>query len=100
MMIQSIGDKMNRIEIIHIRINSARSVNVVKNLLKQALKTNSNEMAHLTKIYHHQRIENDLCVMLNWNAAEMAGTWRDPGQPLTVALKEFGHVDHSVWVEI
>ena len=91
---------MHEIETIHIRVNSVHSVDAVKELLKDALKTNSKEMAHLVKIYHHQHIMNDLCVMLNWNTAEEAETWQDLGQHLAAALKAFGSIDHSVWVEI
>lgn len=90
---------MSRIEIIHLRVNGVRSVAAVMNLLKQALKTDLNELAKSVNVYHHQSIEEDLCVILNWKTAEMAKSWSDLGLHLTSALKEFGRVDHSVWVE-
>lgn len=90
---------MHRIEIIHLRVNGAGSTKEAVELLKQALKTNSNEIAHLVKIYHHLSVEGDLCVILNWESGEIARSWCDLGLHLTSALKEFGRVDHSVWVE-
>ena len=90
---------MSRIEIIHLRVNGVRSVKAAKDLLKQALKTNASEIAHLVKIYHHRSIEEDLCVVLDWKTAEMAKSWCDLGLHLTSALREFGRVDHSIWVE-
>lgn len=90
---------MHRIEIIHLRVNRVHSVNAVKDLLEHALKTNSNEISHLVKIYHHQSIDEDLCVILHWNTAEMTRTLSDLGLRLTSALKDFGRVDHSIWVE-
>lgn len=90
---------MSRIEIIHLRANGVRSVNAAKDLLKQALIADLNEVAQSMKVYHHQSIEEDLCVILNWKTAEMAKSWCDLGLHLTSALKEFGRVDHSLWVE-
>ena len=90
---------MSKIEIIHLRANGVRSVKAAKDLLKQALKTDLNEVAQSVKVYHHQRVEEDLCVILNWKTAEMTKSWCDLGLHLTSALKEFGRVDHSVWVE-
>ena len=90
---------MSRIEIIHLRVNGVRSVKAAKDLLKQALKTNASEIAQSVKVYHHQSIEEDLCVILDWKTAEMAKSWCDLGLHLTSALKEFGRVDHSVWIE-
>lgn len=90
---------MHRIEIIHLRVNGVRSVAVAKDLLKRALNADLKEIAQSVKVYHHQRIEGDLCVVLDWQTAELAKCWRDLGLHLTSALKEFGRVDHSVWVE-
>lgn len=98
-MIQTTGDNMRRIEIIHLRVNGTRSVEAARDLLKQALKTDLNEISQSVNIYHHQSIEEDLCVILNWKTAEMTKSWYDLGLHLTAALKEFGWVDHSIWIE-
>ena len=90
---------MHRIEIIHLRVNGVRSVNAAKDQLDQALKTDLKEIAQSVKVYHHQTIKEDLCVVLIWKTAEMARFWINLGLHLTSALREFGRVDHSVWVE-
>lgn len=91
---------MNHIEIIHLRMNHISDFKSVKNQLKPILKTVQKETSQTVKIYRRPEIKGDLCVMLGWNSGNNAGLSRDLGANLTASLKEFGRVDHTVWVEI
>lgn len=51
------------------------------------------------KTYHHASLETDLSVHLHWESGgpELNGTAL--GLRLAQALKDFGLIDHSVWIE-
>jgi hypothetical protein len=52
-----------------------------------------------TKIYRHAALETDLSVHLRWDSEWPERTGSSPGLHLAQALKEFGLVDHSIWIE-
>jgi len=91
---------MNRVEIIHLRMNGSHSRKAAKDLLATALKIDQDEISQSVKIYRHQSIEGDLCVILDWKSADMVRSYSDLGLQLTSSLKEFGRVDHTIWVEM
>ena len=51
------------------------------------------------KIYRHAALELDLSVHLHWESERPERNGSDPGLRLAQALKEFGLVDHSIWIE-
>ena len=51
------------------------------------------------KTYHHAALETDLSVHLHWKSEQPEQNGSSLGLRLAQALKEFGLVDHSIWVE-
>jgi len=51
------------------------------------------------KIYRHAALESDLSVLLHWESARPEQNGSSLGLRLAQALKEFGLVDHSIWIE-
>ncbi|MGD0918389.1 MAG: hypothetical protein ABSB22_18215 [Thermodesulfobacteriota bacterium] len=51
------------------------------------------------KTYHHAALETDLSVHLLWESEQPEQNGSSLGLRLAQALKEFGLVDHSIWVE-
>jgi len=50
-------------------------------------------------IYHHAALETDLSVHLHWESEQVEQNGSSLGLRLAQALKEFGLVDHSIWIE-
>jgi hypothetical protein len=51
------------------------------------------------KTYRHAALETDLSVHLHWKSERPEENGSALGLRLAQALKEFGLVDHSVWME-
>jgi len=51
------------------------------------------------KTYHHAALETDLSVHLGWNSVQPERNGSALGLRLAQSLKEFGLVDHSIWIE-
>jgi len=51
------------------------------------------------KVYHHAALENDFSLHLYWEGEQLERNGSALGIRLAQALKEFGLVDHSVWIE-
>jgi hypothetical protein len=51
------------------------------------------------KIYRHAALETDLSVHLCWKSDQPGENGSPLGLHLGQALREFGLVDHSVWIE-
>ena len=51
------------------------------------------------KTYRHTAFENDLSVHLYWESEEPGKEGSGLGLRLAQALKEFGLIDHSIWIE-
>jgi hypothetical protein len=51
------------------------------------------------KTYRHAALETDLSVHLHWDSEPPEPNGSALGLRLAQALKEFGLIDHSVWVE-
>jgi hypothetical protein len=52
-----------------------------------------------TKTYRHADLETDLTVHLHWESEFPEKNGSAPGLRLAQALKEFGLIDHSTWIE-
>lgn len=91
---------MHWVEIIHLRMNSISDFESINNQLRQIIKAVQTEISQTVKIYRRPAIEGDLCIMLYWNSENTVCLSSDLGVTLTASLKEFGRVDHAVWVEI
>jgi hypothetical protein len=51
------------------------------------------------KTYHHAALETDLSVHLHWESERPEKNGSALGHRLAQALKEFGLIDHSIWIE-
>ena len=49
--------------------------------------------------YHHAALETDLSVHLHWESGRPEQNGSALGLRLAQALKEFGLIDHSIWIE-
>jgi hypothetical protein len=49
--------------------------------------------------YRHAALENDLSVHLLWESEHPEKNGSIPGLRLADAFKEFGLIDHSIWIE-
>ena len=89
---------MNRAEIIKLR-----SAGIEEGLLEEFLRSlvtsgQSGELAEI-KTYRHAALENDLSVHLHWESDRPEQSGTSLGLRLAQTLREFGLVDHSIWVE-
>lgn len=91
---------MHWIEIIHLRMKSISDSESIKNQLRLIQKSVQGEISQTVKIYRRPEIEGDLCILLDWYAESTVCLSSDLGATLTASLKEFGRVDHAVWVEL
>ena len=51
------------------------------------------------KTYRHAALETDLSVHLHWESERPEQNGSTLGVRLAQALKEFGLIDHSIWIE-
>jgi hypothetical protein len=51
------------------------------------------------KTYRHATLETDLSVHLFWESERPEQNGSNLGLHLAQALKEFGLIDHSIWIE-
>ena len=52
------------------------------------------------RIYHREKIDTDFCIILSHTEETVLGEGSPLGLRLTAALKTFGLVNHSVWIEM
>ena len=91
---------MNWVEIIHLRLIGTRSPELIKDLLSQVLDLDQQEHSQKVKVYRHQNIEGDLSVVLECKSDGAVKAPSDLGLHLTSALREYGRVDFSAWIEM
>jgi len=51
------------------------------------------------KTYHHAALETDVSVHLLWESEQPEQNGSSLGLHIAQAFKEFGLIDHSIWVE-
>jgi hypothetical protein len=51
------------------------------------------------EFFRHAFLETDLSLHLKWDSEEPEMNGSAPGLRLAQALKDFGLVDHSIWIE-
>ena len=88
---------MKWLEVIKLR-SAGGSLGLLEELLLPISGSNQRGLVEM-KTYRHAALETDLSVHLHWNSEMPEPTGSALGLRLAQALKEFGLVDHSVWVE-
>lgn len=91
---------MKWVEIKQLRIVGKRSLEFFKDLLSQVVQNDQRTRAPRINIYRHQSIESDLLVVLKCESDNTLNTPCDLGLHLAAELREFGRVDHAVWLEM
>jgi hypothetical protein len=87
---------MNTLEIIHLRL-AGSDPRALVDMIHQSV--GSGVASLEVRIYRHAKLETDLAVHLHRKATEWDGRASDVGTRLTALLREYGIVEHSVWVE-
>jgi hypothetical protein len=92
------GEEIMRwLEVIKLRSVGKHS-ELVKELLLSIDKFSQSGLVEM-KTYHHAALETDLSMHLHWESDRPDQNGSLLGLRLVQALKEFGLVDHSVWIE-
>ncbi len=88
---------MKWLEIIKLR-SVGRDSELLKELLLSIDKFNQSGLVEM-KTYHHAVLETDLSVHLHWESERPEQNGSSLGLRLAQALKEFGLIDRSIWIE-
>ena len=88
---------MKWLEVIKLR-SAGGSSGLLDELLLPIPGSNQSGLVEM-KTYRHAVLETDVSVHLYWNSEMPETNGSGLGLRLAQALKEFGLIDHSVWVE-
>jgi hypothetical protein len=88
---------MKWLEVIKLR-SAGGSLGLLEELLLPISGSNQSELVEI-KTYRHAVLETDLSVHLHWNSEMPEPNGSALGLRLAQALKAFGLIDHSVWVD-
>jgi hypothetical protein len=88
---------MNWLEVIKLRSAGKGSVPLDELVISMSKVAQSGLVE--MKTYRHAALETDFSLHLYWECERMEQNGSALGLRLAQALKEFGLVDHSVWVE-
>jgi len=91
------GDIMKWLEVIKLR-SAGKDSRSMDELLLSIRKFNQAELVE-TKTFRHASLDSDLSVHLHWESEGPERNGSPLGLHLARALKEFGLIDHSVWIE-
>jgi hypothetical protein len=87
---------MNTLEIIHLRL-AGNDPGALVDMIHQSVGSGVDSV--VVRIYRNAKLETDLAVHLHRQVTEWDGRASDVGTRLTALLREYGMVEHSVWVE-
>ncbi len=85
------------LEVIKLR-SAGRSSRVLQELSLSMARINQGGPVEM-KIYRHAALETDLTVVLHWKTGRTEPNGSALGLRLAQSLRDFGLIDHSVWVE-
>lgn len=88
---------MKWIEIIKLR-SAGKAPEPLKAFLS-AIATNGRSGPTKMRLYRHATWETDWSLHLHWESEKSQKSGSALGLHLSQALKEFGLVDHSIWIE-
>ena len=88
---------MKWLEVIKLR-SAGKNSGLLEELLLSINKFSQSGLVEI-KTYHHAALESDLSVHLHWDSEGPEQNGSSLGLRLAQAFKEFGLVDHSIWVE-
>jgi hypothetical protein len=88
---------MKWLEVIKLR-SAGKSYGLLEKFLLSMAKVNQSGLIEI-KIYRHAALETDLSVLLHWESERPEQNGSSLGLHLAQALKDFGLIDHSIWIE-
>lgn len=87
---------MKYLEIVHLRMSGR----VPTKLIEDIRSSFSTEKENCTvKIYYKANLLSDLAVHIHLEIDSNGSVYSDLGLRLTAALREYGMIEHSVWIE-
>jgi hypothetical protein len=89
---------MKWLEVIKLRV-AGNGEGLLKALFREMNKAGQDRGLIEIKTYRHAALEADLSVHLHWESDRPDQNGSTLGLSLAQALKEFGLIDHSVWIE-
>ena len=90
---------MNWLEIIELRSVNHDSGTLEKDLIRLMNKMDCEGKPQTFKVYKHGTVETDFSIHLHYDTEQAETSGSKSGLCLVSALKEFGLVNHSIWVE-
>ena len=90
---------MKWMEIIHLRSIKELRPELIQELNRPSPEFMQNGDEIRQSVYQHHRIENEYCILLQYSAEASIALPGTRGLQLANALKEFGSLNHMVWIE-
>jgi hypothetical protein len=88
---------MKWLEVIKLR-SAGKNSRLLEEFLLSINKFNQSGLVEM-KTFHHTAVESDWSIHLHWQSERPEQNGSSLGLRLAQALKEFGLVDHSIWIE-
>jgi hypothetical protein len=95
---------MEVVKMLWVEIIETRSIGIAHEMFKQDLiqsmtKVDQEKDLKKIKIYRHATVDTDLSIHLYWESEKAEKRGSTLGLHLSSYLKEFGRVNHSIWIE-
>jgi hypothetical protein len=90
---------MKCIEVIEIRSNESSRKQLHKELQNIAVEINEKRAGKIVRILSHVSMRSDFRIQLEHESLSVGEGGSQTGLRLAMALKEYGLVNHSVWIE-
>jgi hypothetical protein len=90
---------MKWIEIINLRSAGIPTESIKRKILRSTTEVDQTENLVSVRVYRHATVDSDLSVHLLFESSRPEQRPSAPGQRLASALKAFGLVSYSLWIE-
>lgn len=91
---------MNWSEVIAVRSTGSNTASLKSALEELMGDVHEDDASEGVRIYHREKIDTDFCIILSHAGETVLGEGSPLGLRLAAALKTFGLVNHSVWIEM
>ncbi|BBO79047.1 hypothetical protein DSCW_64640 [Desulfosarcina widdelii] len=87
-------------EVIMVRSTGSNTAALKSSLQELMGDVHEDDASEDIRIYHREKIDTDFCIILSHAGETVLGEGSPLGLRLAAALKAFGLVNHSVWIEM
>ena len=87
---------MKRLEVIHLRLAGPRPETLIEEMRDSVLQSDPNM---IIRLYQHATVETDLAVHIHQADPPPDPDTAELGVRLAAALRKYGMVEHTVWME-